>query len=119
LVKLTKTYFMVMVSDMDRAREFYRGVFALEEAFASPEWTELRFGDATIALHGGPAGEDRPTGLGFEVDDVDAACRAIEAHGGRLAKPPEDRPGEGIKLADAVDPEGNHFSVGEPTGGWG
>ena len=43
---ITKTYFMLPVTDMDRARTFYRDVLGLTEGFASPEWTELTWRDA-------------------------------------------------------------------------
>ena len=114
-MKVTKTYFMLMVDDMDRATAFYRDVFGLAVGFMSPEWSELTFGDATVALHGGRAGSDqRPTGLGFEVDDIDAACSAAASAGGTVAMPPTDRPDERIRRADVVDPEGNVVGVAQP-----
>jgi predicted enzyme related to lactoylglutathione lyase len=117
-MKVTKTYFMVMVTDMERATSFYRDVFELSVRFATPEWTELAAGEAVVALHGGgAAGETREIGLGFEVDDVAAACTAVETSGGRVVVPATDRPGEGIKLAQVSDTEGNVFSVAEST--WG
>jgi predicted enzyme related to lactoylglutathione lyase len=86
--------------------------------FASPEWTALAFGESVVALHGGGAvGETREIGLGFEVDDVAAACAVVEAAGGRAVVPPADRPGEGIKLAQIADTEGNILSVAERS--WG
>src|SRR5437660_881486 len=58
---------------------------------------------------------ERDTGLGFYVDDIEAACAAVASSGGRVVKRPEERPGEGITLATAVDTEGNRFSIAEPT----
>jgi predicted enzyme related to lactoylglutathione lyase len=114
-MKVTKSYFMLMVDDMDRATAFYRDVFGLTVRFVSPDWSELTWGDATIAFHGGRGtDEHRATGLGFEVDDLEAACAAVEGAGGTVVMPPSDRPGEPIRLADVADPEGNVLSVAQP-----
>jgi predicted enzyme related to lactoylglutathione lyase len=114
-MKVTKTYFMLFVDDMDRATAFYRDVFGLSGGFVSPEWSELTFGDATIAFHGGRGGsEQRPTGLGFEVDDVEGACAAVTAAGGSIVKAASDRPDERIRLADVADTEGNVLSIAQP-----
>jgi predicted enzyme related to lactoylglutathione lyase len=115
-MQVTKTYFMLMVADMDRAVAFYQQVFGLAQAFTSPEWSELQAGGATVALHGGGSGGDTQTGLGFEVDDLEAACAAVTAAGGRIVRQPEARDGEGIRLAEARDTEGNTFSLAQPIG---
>ena len=113
-MKVTKAYFMLMVDDMDRATAFYRDVFALSGGFVSPEWSELAWGDAIVAFHGGRGGDEpRRTGLGFEVDDLEAACDAVAAAAARSSMPPSDRPGEPIRLAEVADPEGNVLSVAQ------
>jgi predicted enzyme related to lactoylglutathione lyase len=114
-IKVSKTYFMVMVTDMDRAIDFYVGTLGLAERFRSPEWSELAWHDAIVALHGGGDESERQTGLGFEVDDLEAACAAIEAAGGRVMQPPGERPGEPIRLAMTADTEGNVFSLAQPV----
>ena len=113
-MKVTKTYFMLRVKDMDRAVAFYRDVFQLDVRFASPDWSELTWRDATLALHGG-GGRGVASGLGFEVDDLERACHEVKAAGGRVLKPPRDRPGEPIRLAEVADPEGNQFSLAQPS----
>jgi predicted enzyme related to lactoylglutathione lyase len=115
-VKVTKTYVMIMAGDVARGANFYRKAFGLTTRYESPMWTELASDGATIALHGGAADEGRDTGLGFYVDDLEAACAAVRAAGGSIAKEPEDRDGEGIRLATAVDSEGNRFSLAQPVG---
>lgn len=111
-VTIEKTYLMLMVADMDRAVAFYRDALGLAVETQSPWWSELRSGGATVALHGG--GEAMAhTGLGFHVDDLDAAVAAVEAHGGAVASPATDRPQEGIRLAEVRDTEGNGFSLGQ------
>ena len=113
---VTKAYFMLFVVDMDRAVAFYREGVGLEVRFVSPEWSELAWRDATVALHGGATStEQRVTGLGFEVDDLDAACKQVAAAGGTIVTAPRDRPGEPIRLADVADTEGNVFSFAEPV----
>lgn len=112
-MKVESVKFMLMVQDMDRAVAFYRDVLGLEVKYASAMWTELAFGDAVVALHGGGAGENRQVGLSVTVDDVDAACAEIVAGGGRVASPPQDRAGEPIRLASVVDTEGNAFSLAQ------
>jgi len=114
-VKVTKTYFMLMAADVGRAASFYKKVFGLKPGYESPDWTELVQNGTTVALHGGGTTAERDTGLGFYVDDIEAACAAVASFGGRVVKRPEERPGEGITLATAVDTEGNRFSIAEPT----
>ena len=115
-MKITKTYFMIMAGDVARAAGFYRKAFGLATKYESPFWTELASDGAVIALHHGGDQAQRDTGLGFYVDDLEAACAAVRAAGGKIAKEPEDRKGEGIRLATAVDSEGNRFSLAQPVG---
>jgi lactoylglutathione lyase len=113
-MKITKTYFMLFATQMDRTVGFYRDALGLQVRMQSPYWSELTWGDATIALHGreeSGVGETE-TMLGFEVDDLEAACKAVEGAGGRVVEPPVDRPDEGIQLARAADPDGNVFTLG-------
>ena len=108
--------FVIYVQDMDRAVVFYRGVFGLGLKYFSEHWSELTFGDAIVALHGGGAGQRTETGLSFQVADAVSACAAVEQGGGAIAAPPESRPGEPILLARAVDPEGNGFMISQFVG---
>ena len=112
-VEIQSVKYMLMAQDMHRAIRFYRDVIGLEVKFESPEWSELVFGDAIVALHGGGTGALRTTGLSLQVKDIRAACAEVEAGGGRIASPPMERPGEPIILAEVIDPEGNQFSLTE------
>ncbi len=114
-MNVTKTYFMLMVGDMERAKRFYRETFGLQVKVDSPQWSELARGDAVVALHGGGGTEPRNTELGFQVDDLEAACAAVQQGGGRVVSPPKERPGEGIRLATIEDPEKNRISLSQPT----
>ncbi len=108
--------FILMVQDMERAVRFYSGVIGLDKKFQSPMWSELAFGDAIVALHGGGKGEFRETGLSFQVANLDAACKEVEAGGGKVRMKPEARKGEPIKLARLVDTEGNGFDLAQNVG---
>jgi predicted enzyme related to lactoylglutathione lyase len=110
---LIKVYCMLWVAETTRAARFYKEVFGLDEAYTSPDWTELRFGDAVIALHSRGEVPRQHTGLGFQVSDIDATVAALKAAGGTVVAGPTERPEEGIRLADCADPDGNRFSVSQ------
>ena len=116
IVKVEQVIYMLMAQDMERAVAFYRDVVGLTVKSQSLMWSELAFGDATIALHGGGAGDFNKTGLGFQVSDIDAACQEVLSGGGQVLSGPTDRPGEPIKLAHLADTEGNGFSFSQYTG---
>lgn len=115
-MKIEAVKYMLMAQDMDRGVAFYRDVIGLEVSLHTPHWSELKHGDAIVALHGGGSGDFQKTGLSFQVADIEAACAEIKAGGGTIRKEPEAREGEPIKLADATDPEGNGFMVTEYVG---
>ncbi len=114
-MKVTKTYFMLMVGDMERAMRFYRDVFGFAVREQSPHWSELARGDAIVALHPGGSNEPRETGLGFDVDSLESACAAVVRGGGKVVRPPEARPDEPIRLATVEDPEKNRFFLAQPA----
>ena len=105
------TYFVVYVTDMDRATAFYQNAFGADVKFASPHWTSLTIAGVQMGLHYADPEDVGPIGLGFDIDDMDAACQAVESAGGRVVKAPEARPEEGITIATVADTEGNEFSV--------
>ncbi|RVH72558.1 glyoxalase [Sinorhizobium meliloti] len=111
--KVTGIKYLLSAQDMDRAVTFYRDTFGLEVIERSPWWSELRYGSAVVALHGGGKGERRPTGLSFTVDRISAACSAVESAGGEITSQPEDRGDEGIILAQFADSEGNIVMLSE------
>ena len=113
---LLGTKFLLSAEDMDRAIAFYRNVIGLKPVTISEWWSELTYGTATIALHGGGTGEFRSTGLSFTVDDIEVACEAVVHGGGSIRLGPEDRGEEGIYLAELTDPEGNGFMMSQNKG---
>jgi uncharacterized protein len=112
-------HFAIHADDLDRARKFYAGVFG---------WTFQGFGGGPMTdfcqIRDTAGNLLKPLGavqsrkfnsapqpvIGFEcsitVDDVDAAARAVEANGGKIAMPKAAIPGVGwvIKF---LDTEGN------------
>jgi predicted enzyme related to lactoylglutathione lyase len=114
-MKITKAYFTVPVADMDRALSFYRDVLGLSVGFTSPDWSELSWRDATVALHGGGGSEARESWLGFYVEDLDGALAEIEDAGGRRG---EERTEGGVRLMSVIDTEGNSLTVGQQPA-WG
>jgi predicted enzyme related to lactoylglutathione lyase len=111
-----KVKFMLLAQDMGRAVKFYTGVFGFQEGFVSEHWSELLFGDAIIAFHGGGDGNPNNTGLSIQVDDAEAYAQAIHDHGGVILEAPRQREGEPIKLGYFRDPEGNEAMLTEWVG---
>jgi len=110
-VEITKTYLMVPVQDMDRAVSFYRDAVGLVVDFESPFWSELRWHDATLALHGGASAGERESWLGFHVTDLDGALAEVERAGGR--RQGNERTESNARLQSVVDPDGNIFTLGQ------
>jgi predicted enzyme related to lactoylglutathione lyase len=92
---------------MDRALAFYRDGLGFDESFSSLDWSELRFGDAILGLHGGGDGTARETGLSIQYEEVASAFQVAIAAGGEPVRPPERREGEPIILGTLMDTEGN------------
>jgi catechol 2,3-dioxygenase-like lactoylglutathione lyase family enzyme len=104
------------VDDNDKAGRFYTEVLGLE-VLPRPDFPFkgmwLRAGDQEIHLievkdHRVPGGEH----FAFRVDDIDATCRELEAHGVKVSKP-MDIPGAG-RQAFLRDPAGNLLELNQP-----
>jgi predicted enzyme related to lactoylglutathione lyase len=108
-----KTYVMLMVADMARAMGFYTEAFAVTVVINSPYWSEFVVAGTTIALHPGGSGSETHTGLGFEVQDLDAALQRVIQIGGRITSSPRERAQERIRVAEIADTEGNLITVAE------
>ena len=108
-MQVTKVLYMLWVSDMEKSVGFYSDVIGLDVKVHSPGWSELAFGNATVALHLGRDENFRMTGLNFEVSAIDDACRELESAGGRVVGGPYDGGVPGLRLADVEDLDGNRF----------
>ncbi len=105
-------YVIRFVADMDKAVRFYRDVMGLPLKFESPGWSEFATGETALALH--PASDKNPAGkveLGFTVPNVEAFYRDMSAKGVLFTMPPKKQDFGGV-LAQFVDSEGAHCSVG-------
>jgi len=105
-------YVIKFVADMDKAVKFHRDVLGLTVKFESPGWSEFATGETTLALH--LASDKNPAGkveLGFTVADVEAFYRDMTAKGVLFTMPPKKQDFGGV-LAQFVDSEGAHCSVG-------
>lgn len=111
-----KVKFMLLASDMKRAVRFYTSVLGFQEVFVSEFWTELSFGDAVLALHGGHDGSVNPTGLSLQYEDVFAVASLIEKAGGKILDVPNQREGEPILLGRYRDAEGNEGFITQYVG---
>ena len=110
-----RPYLMHFVSDMDRAVRFYTEAFGLTPRYQSPFWTEIAVGDASIALHPGEPSGERAGVLGLYVDDIQAACAAVQKAGGTMLSGPTATD-HGHTLADVADTEGNPINLAQQTG---
>ncbi len=113
---VTRTYFTLSVIDMARAVAFYRGVLGPVVRVESPTWSELKLGDATVALHTTPVPAPRYTGLGVEVVDLHAAYHAVTALGGKVLSGPSPDPTGNVSY-EVADTEGNTFTIAGSTPG--
>lgn len=55
--------------------------------------------------------------LVFTVSDVEATIHAVQAAGGAVVRPGEDRPEHGVRAAVVSDPEGHLIELVGPIGG--
>jgi lactoylglutathione lyase len=109
---LKLSYAVKYVADMDRAVAFYRDTLGLPLKFSSPGWSEFSTGETTLALH--PASAKNPPGsveLGFDVEDIQAFHAGMTAKGVAFTMPPTRMDFGGV-LAQFVDSEGGHVTVG-------
>ena len=104
---------MLAAKDMERALAFWKKTFAFEKLSGNEYWSEMGANGAVIAFHGGHDGSKNVTGLSIEVDDIEGAAVASEANGATVTMAPQKREGEGIHLADLIDPEGNTFMLSQ------
>ena len=104
-------YAIKFVADMDKAVKFHRDVLGLKVKFESPGWSEFVTGETTLALH--PASDKNLAGkveLGFTVPHVETFYRE-SVKGVLFSMPPKKQDFGGV-LAQFVDSEGAHCSVG-------
>jgi len=105
---------MLTVTDMPRAVAFYRGVLGPVVRSESETWSEIKLGDATVALHLSDRAEPKYTGLGVEVADLTAAYHAVLRLGGQVITGPLTDPA-GLLSYEVADSEGNTLTIAGPA----
>lgn len=99
------------VSDIDRAKAFYRDTLGIEDAatYEGDGWIEFDTKPVALALGVPPPGWVQSAGataIALAVDDVDAAVQELKAKGVELlTDEPIDTPV--CKMACLKDPDGN------------
>ena len=118
MIQLRLSKVILYVADMSAQVQFYRDILGLplnerylninySEAF----WIEFDASPSTLALHGGGGkeiGKDAPK-LIFQVDDFNKAINELSAKG--LKHSEVRSPAPNTLVVDALDPEGNAFSI--------
>ena len=59
------------VTDVARAVSFYRDALGLQVRFESPYWSELIWGDATVAVHGREQAPSGQPGVSTSIGTTD------------------------------------------------
>ena len=116
----------LFVEDLERSKLFYQDVFGLSVFFEDGNSAVFKFENTLINLLKIPAAVDliKPAvvaspkaGSRFQftipVDDVDAACAELAAHGVELLNGPMNRPW-GIRTASFTDPSGHIWEFAQP-----
>jgi len=125
-MKLIRT--CILVSDVSRARDFYRKVFRIEPGTDFPEYAEFDVGGGALALFdveshlamapgSAVAGENRCSMIEVEVEDVDKEYERLKRLRVRWVKPLTTQPW-GSRSIYFRDPEGNlvNFFTRVPPG---
>jgi predicted enzyme related to lactoylglutathione lyase len=95
---------------MERATAFYVAALGATVAYATERWTSLFIARVRVGLFASPAFAGARVGLHFVVEDLAAACAAIEQAGGSIVAPRIEVAPDVI-VADVKDSEGNVFSL--------
>ena len=103
--------YVIWAADMDRAIRFYRDCFGGRLLKQNPVIAEVEILGSVIGIHSGGEGRRTWTGLSFQVADVVAGAREVEAAGGGLTHEPRPENGEPPHLAMCIDTEGNEFML--------
>jgi predicted enzyme related to lactoylglutathione lyase len=115
------SWFEIGTDDPATAERFYGEVFGWtvaqdEAASGDPAYRVVTTADPD-GIRGGlfDTGGKFPDYAVFAVlvEDVEAACRRVEAAGGKVQRAPQTNPA-GITFAHLLDPTGNHIEVFSP-----
>ena len=118
----------LFVEDLAAAKAFYSDALGLPVHFEDPESAVFAFGTTLVNLLNASAapeliepaqvaapGSGARSVLTVTVDDVDAVCSELAAHGVALLNGPVDRPW-GVRTASFGDPAGHIWELAQPIG---
>ncbi|MBW2524872.1 MAG: VOC family protein [Deltaproteobacteria bacterium] len=102
----------LVVSDVDRAAEFYQGLFGMERQSEHDAFVFLACGETDLALVAGRPLIHRRFHLGFRVDsrqEVDAWLERVRAHGAPITHGPAEY--EHYYTFSCRDPDGYALEI--------
>jgi catechol 2,3-dioxygenase-like lactoylglutathione lyase family enzyme len=115
----------LFVEDLQTAKSFYEAVFGVEVVFEDENSVCVKFEQLFVNLLLGSAAQQqvepapvagRDSGSRFQlsiwVDDVDAACVAVEERGVDLLTGPVEREW-GLRVATFTDPDGHSWELAQ------
>lgn len=102
-------YVELPVGDVAAAKAFYEAAFGWTLSDFGPTYAATMTGDTDIGLQGDTAEASATPLAVIDVDDIEAALRAVEAAGGTLARPIFAFPGG--RRFQFLDPSGNEVAV--------
>jgi predicted enzyme related to lactoylglutathione lyase len=102
-------YVELPVRDVAPARAFYEQVFGWSLTEFGSTYAATMGGDTDIGLQGDAAEASKAPLPVIEVDDLEAALRAVEDGGGTISRPIFGFPGG--RRFHAIDPSGNEIAL--------
>jgi catechol 2,3-dioxygenase-like lactoylglutathione lyase family enzyme len=115
----------LFVEDLQTAKSFYEAIFGVEVVFEDETSVCVKFDQLFVNLLLSSAARQqvepapvagRDSGSRFQlsiwVDDVDAACAAVEERGVKLLTGPVDREW-GMRVATFTDPDGHSWELAQ------
>lgn len=115
-MKLLAIKYLLLAQSMSRGIAFWVQTFGLDLRVEGDFWSELGWGNTTLALHGGGDGSRNTTDLSLQVDNIVKACRLICENGGKIMQEPFKEPQESLVKAVFQDTEGNEVMLTQWVG---
>ncbi len=107
-----KNKFTLKAKDMSRAIGFYKTALGLELLSRTAAQTEMKLGEAIVALfHGNTEENEDNSAIRFEVTDINEACHRARQRGAKIIQSPRDRHEDRVYHAMIEDTEGNHVTL--------
>ena len=118
----------LFVEDPQTAKSFYEAIFGVEVVFEDETSVCVKFDQLFVNLLLNSSARQqvepalvagRDSGSRFQlsiwIEDVDAACAALEERGVKLLTGPVDRPW-GMRVATFTDPDGHSWEIAQGLG---